>query len=530
MANPLHVEGFSAPSGQEWILVNDGDRRGWIPRPAFRGRASEAIDQLARQNIVIIGASRLKALIDRVAEISDFPTHPLIESVGWNGCHFALPDGTVFSPNDRVSGEVIFDRVHNRCAERGTLRNWKRSVAKPLAHQNIATFVLSLAFAAPILRLTNRVGNFGFELVGPGGTGKSTFQQLMSSVLGGAIQGEDGHYWTSFDATPDGLEQSMASHSDLPMILEEANLFIAGESQRVRGERFKALAFRLSGGTDKRRFGHSAAGEYRFVYLTSSNEPLSELIGRNSETARAASDRLITIPLPSDRPHGFFDSIPESLNGGGDFARNLIAAANRNHGRAIRRFLQRLVDARATDEERLKTEIGALIARFYNKANIDLGDGSATRVAEAFGIVYAAGELARQYGALPRQHWCGPAVLACYHLHLANKAHIQSFASLLAGMTKRADVIDLGRRKVADIDRIALASASAFVRKDGGERELWVRPSRINALIPSWERIKNDPEVDALLKREGRHERLKRPVGPGRAAQRVYCFRLPESE
>lgn len=530
MDNSMHVEGFTAPSGREWILAIDGERRGWVPRRAFHGGARDAIDQLGRQNVVIIGASRLKALIDRVAALSVFPTHQLIENIGWNGCHFALPDGTVFSPENSVPGEVIFDRLYNRCAKRGTLRKWKRRVATPLAGQNIATFVLSLAFAAPILKLTNRVGNFGFELVGPKGTGKSTFQQIMSSVLGGAIQGEDGHYWTSFDATPGGLEQAMASHSDLPMILEEANLYIAGESPRVRGEHFKALAFRLGGGFDKRRYGHGAAGEFRFVYLTSSNEPLAELIGRDSEAARAAADRLITIPIPADRPHGLFDSIPDGFTSGSDFARTLIAAADLNHGHAIRRFLRRLVNARATNEGRLKSDIAALIARFCEKAEVDTTDGSAMRVAEAFGIVYAAGEVARRYGALPQRLRCGPAVLACYRLHLAKDAHIQSFASILAEITERDDVIDLGKGKVTGIDPIVLASAPAFVRERGGKRELWIRPSRINALIPRWDSMRRDPEVDALIKREGQHKKVKRPLGPGGSEDRVYCFRLPEAE
>lgn len=530
MDNSIHVEGFTAPSGEEWILVTVGHRRGWAPHREFNGSGKDAIDRLSRQNVFIIGTSRMRALVDYVAKVAHFPAAELIDNVGWNGHHFALPDGTVFSPEGSAPGDVLFDRIHNRCTERGSLGQWKRNVAKPLANQRIGIFVLCAAFAAPILKLTNRVGNFGFELVGPKGTGKSTFQQIMSSVLGGAIQGEDGHYWTSFDATPSGLEQAMASHSDLPMILEEANLYIAGDSPRVRGEHFKALAFRLAGGSEKTRFGQSAAREFRLVYLTSSNEPLAALIGRNTETARAAADRLITIPMPTDRPHGLFDSIPEAFASGSEFAKALIAAADQHHGNAIRRFLRKLVDARARDESKLKKEIGSLVAQFCEKAKVDPSDGSAMRVAEAFGIVYAAGELAVRYGALPKNMRCGPAVLSCYHLHLAKDGDLDSFESLLFEIAKRNDVIDLGKRKIANMDADTLAEAPAFIRQRGASQELWIRPTNIKALIPHWDSLERNPDIAARLKRDGRHMKVKRPVGPDGAQERVYCFNLPKAD
>lgn len=529
MDKRIQTEGFTAPSGKEWVRVSVGQRYGWVPYREIYGSGKDAIRRLANQTVNIIGWPSTKDFLNSVRELSHFPPRDLIENVGWNGCHFALPDGTVFSPEINPAGEVLFDRISNRCAERGTLGGWKRRVAEPLVDQRIGTFVLCAAFAAPILKLKNRVGNFGFELVGPKGKGKSTFQQIMSSVLGGATQGEDGHYWTSFDATPGGLEQTMASHSDLPMILEEANLYIAGESSRVRGAHFQALAFRFAGGSDRRRLGSGATGEYRFVYVTSSNESLFDLIGRNSESASAATDRLITIQIPPDRRHGLFDSIPDEFSSGSDFAKALIAAADQNHGNAIRRFLQKLVEARASDEVKLKKDIAAMIARFCEKAHVDTSNGSAVRVAEAFGIVYAAGELAKRYGALPKRMRCGPAALACYRLHLSKNDDLESFSALLSAIAKRDDVIDLGIRNISDFNARTLAKAPAFVRGRQSNRELWIRQARIKELIPNWTTLKHNPEIAQLLKRDGRHMRIKRTVGWKGAQERVYCFEFPEA-
>lgn len=324
----------------------------------------------------------------------------MIERVGWNGQHFALPDGTVFSPSGAQQPDIVFQRIPRRCSPRGTFKGWKRKVARRLAGQALAEFVLCLAFAAPLLALTNRVGNFGFELVGGKGTGKSSLQQLMSSVLG-ALQGEDGHYWVSFDATPNALEQSMAGFSDLPLILEEANLFVAGETARTRGNNFKALAFRLGGGSEKARFDQGQPKEFRLIFLTSSNERLAKLMNINSEAARAAEDRLITLPIEG-RPHGVLDFVPSGTANASQFIADLVAAADAHHGHAIRRFLSHLVQERADDERRLRAEIVRRMASFREKAGVDPNAGSAVRVADAFGLVFAAGALAKRYGALPR--------------------------------------------------------------------------------------------------------------------------------
>ena len=104
--------------------------------------------------------------------------------------------------------------------------------------------------------------------------------------------------------------------------------------------------------------------------------------------------------------------------GSAEYANALTRAAEQNHGHAIRKFLKQLVRARAKDDAALRAWIASRVNGFVEKANIDPNDGSAFRVAEAFGLVYAAGRLAQQYGVLPDCLAVGPAVLTCYSLHL----------------------------------------------------------------------------------------------------------------
>lgn len=533
MKKSFKVDGFVTSCGTRWVKVSDNGKYCWVPLSDFHGHGKEAIARLSRCGVIIVGAARVKKLMDEVAGIEEFYEAELIEHIGWNGKHFALPDGTVFSPEGCSSDEVLFEISSNKCSAKGDAESWQRDVAAKLANQSIPIFGLCLTFAAAILRLTNRVGNFGFELVGGKGTGKSTVQQLMSSVLGGAIQGDDGHYYISFDATANGLEQAMSAHSDLPMILEEANLFLAGESSRVRGEHFKAVAFRLVGGTDKLRFDQRSGGEYRFVYMSSSNERLADLIDNRTEAARAAADRFITIDLSPDRKHGVFDELPRDYATAGLFARSLISAANQHHGHAIRIFLQGLVQDRHDDDEALKAKIEGSVQLFQKRANVDLDNGSAARVAEAFGIVYAGGVLAQQYGALPKALKCGRAVLNCYKSYLLGNHEASAVLSILQAIARSKDTAKIGFQKHGGTplpSSSCLEVAPAFLKKVETKRELWIKPDRIHHLIPGWTRLKNKPEIIALLKRDGDHKTVKRTLPTQNKAVRVYCFELPKQK
>lgn len=527
MPDAITVAGFTAPGGVSWVRVTRGDRVACLPLHEFHGSAKGAFNHLAQKGFIVIGVAATRLLLNQVAAIDDFPLTQCVEQIGWNGDHFALPDGTVFSPEGVTAGDVLFAPMPRRCAKRGTLRGWKRDVASPLAGQAIPVFALCFAYTGSILSLTKRAGNFGMELVGGKGIGKSTVQQLAASAIGGVCQGEDGHYWQTLDTTLNALEISMADHSDLPMILEEANLFLAGSSPRVRADNFTAIAFRLANGTEKARYGGAQPREFRFVYLTSSNDSLQTLIGTNSPSAAAARDRMMTIPIASSRPHGVFDSIPQKFASGGAFAAALISAADQHHGSSIRQFLAQLVKARARDEAALRRDIEGWVAEFQAKAKVDRNDGSASRVAEAFGLVYAAGKLAVGYQALPRKLGCGRAILACYRLHLNSGGAQQPFVDQLAAVMARDDIIDLGNRKLSSLPSNEYAEALGFVSTRMGHRELWIHPSKIESLLPNWSTLKRQPDVLAMLKREGRHLGVKRPAAAGGAPVRVHCFALP---
>jgi hypothetical protein len=473
--------------------------------------------------MVITGKKAAEKLAQSVYEIEGFPDKPLIDRSGWNGLYFALPDGTIFSAAGAEEVVVVFDATPRKCRQAGTMDDWTTRVAKPLTGQSMPMFAIMLTFLPPLLRLCELSGNPGFEIVGPPGTGKSTVQKLASSVLGG-VEGAEAYHIT-FDTTLNALEAQMAVHADLPMILEEANLFFAGETPAKRANSFKALAFRMSAGREKERYNLPGQGDHRFAYLSSSNESLTSLIGAGSDVAKAAGYRLITLEISPNHPFGVFDNLPPGYDSTSEYAGKLVSAASRHHGHAIRKFLAGVVQARADSEAALRRKVGRLMKLFRDRCQVDLNDGSAVRIADLFGLVFAAGRLARDYGALPREWHCGDAVLACYERHLRRSASPPTVLDRLLSVANSDEVIHL--RPGATVPLLDVQTGIAFVRHRATRRELVVRRKAIGQLFSDWSVLARRPDVKALLVRDGKHLTTKRKLNKLLPAEPVYCFALP---
>lgn len=519
MINIVTIEGVTGPSGVRYVCTSHHDISVCVPIARLSSDERGSKTTLAEAGILLFGTDWRK-FIEKVRNLREFPEAAVIESVGWNGADFVLPDGEVISGGGqgRSYRAIAFHKA--KCSQAGTFSGWKTEVASTLQGQELAIFFLMTAFMPPLLRLTDRAGNVGFELVGPKGAGKSTLQYLVSSVLGGVVQGSGGHYWVTLDTTYNALEDSMRIHSDLPLIMDEANLLAAGSPARVRGDVFQALAFKLFSGSLKGRFGAPAETDYRLGYVISSNEPLASLLGQSNESARAAADRLITLPVDlSRRPFGVFDSLPANCKSSGVLAQYLMRAAIKHHGHAIRKFLKKLVKARAADENGLRRKIRRHVEKFQEKAGVNFNDGSAVRVAEAFGIVYAAGKLAQKFGVLPAELDPCAAALASYQLHLAHIGnHHADFRARLHALLADDRIVSFENSDTPPPGALAYIALK--------KKELWVPADNITELFADWARIKRSREVNSYLIREASAYKIKRRL-PGLGQSRIYCFKLP---
>ncbi|MDY6949246.1 MAG: DUF927 domain-containing protein, partial [Pseudomonadota bacterium] len=318
VASKLDVKGAISLDGNKYVKARKRGKTAFIPYSEFMpgGQISKYLRQ---QNLILTGP-HYRELVHQVDDLKSFTRAPLLEHPGWTDGYFALPCGTVMSPPDRSKGRAIFARLPEKCAKGGDGPAWRDEVAGLVANQPLPAFLLMAAFAAPLLRLTNRADNFGFEVVGEGATGKTTILRLVSTTAGAGRDAGEGVYWQTLGSTLAGLETSMQRHQDLPMILDEASLFMPKEGQRDRAASMVGLAFQLGSGHPRARWGDPQPVQYRFIWIVSSNEPASQTMQGNShEREAAALDRLLTLPLP-EGGQGVFDSVPQPFESGAEFA------------------------------------------------------------------------------------------------------------------------------------------------------------------------------------------------------------------
>jgi hypothetical protein len=308
------------------------------------------------------------------------------------------------------------------------------------------------------------------------------------------------------------------------MIMDEANLLAADQTPKIRADIFKAFAFKAASGTVKSRFGATDETGYRLGFVISSNEPLASLVGQSYENAIAAADRLITIPVDDSRPNGVFDCLPEGFDSSSAFAQHLLRSAEKHHGHAIRRFLEKLIKAKVANEASLRKTISRSIAKFRAKAFVDLNNGSQVRVADAFGLVFAAGELAQSFGVLPKSIKTGAAALSCYRLHLSHRGEVdfRPFADRLAALAAddRVARLDAGKK--------VPSAAVGFLNQSKRKCELLISPENILSVFPDWDQIRRSSDVSRYLQRDGPHHMVKRKVGKEKA-RRYFCFRISSS-
>ncbi|WP_118856096.1 DUF927 domain-containing protein [Sphingomonas mesophila] len=523
----IRVQGGTAPSRTTWVEVRKGKKRIWIKQADFMTDVSSVKSRLARAGIIILGASNWNEFMAQVAAVSEFPNRSLVEQSGWSGKCFALQSGQVFAP-DGARGICVFDPNPLKCVQSGTLQGWLERVVAPLMGQRLALFMLMVMFVAPILKLTNRAGNFGFELVGAGGKGKSMLLKLMASVVGGATDDAPTRYWNTCKTTVNALEKKAEAHSDLPMLLDDATSFAGTESGGPRGRLFKQFVFDLAQGETKHRFDNQQQRWFRLVYCITSNLSLADVIAEVAEDERGATqDRHIS--FNTDIPaYNTFDIVPAGYPDIKSYADALIAGMATEYGTAMPHFLQALVEHRASDEEGLKAGIAKRVEDFINSTGANRNDGSSSRVAEAFGLVVAAASLARHYGTLPKEIDYKAVGLAAYRLHLASAQRLSAHQRLRA-YAADARVVDMEECRLKHVTEAQLRAVPGVFRLDRkGRREFHVHPRVFKAAFPDHKTLLKDPEVSALRLRDGRHRGPKRELIKGSPDDRFYSFLLPE--
>lgn len=529
-ASKVDVRGATAPDGKPWVEVSaaEGKRSAWIPFDDLSDDAAKAKRRMRDADIVLFGDD-LRTAINKARGVSAFPPLTLIERPGWSGPHFALISGEVFSPDGAGEPIVLFEPQPQKCSAKGTAA-WRKVVRQLARRQPVVTFAVMIAFAGPLLRLSRLRENIGFELSGPKGVGKSTLQHLATSVVGPALEPAGQNYWITANTTINALEAELPLHNDLMIVIEEMSVMGAASGAKARADQMRELVFRMTQGTPKGRFGTVRGHPSRFVYLTSTNDPIASLLAAQpSDAALAAGDRLLALPLSTKRKHGIFEkTLPDGCDTGEDAARAIAELVSEHFGHPMRRFLRMLVKARADDEISLIQQIDGYIAKFRDAVGIDGNAGSEARVADSFGLIYAAGRLAQRFHALPKELDCMQAALKCYRINRKAVGSEITNAERLRRLAKKPGVVtvDVTDSTAAYRRRIGKAPALILMGKDG-KRELLLTQKALERAFPKSKSLFADPAIKPLMRADTGRNTIKVKLVRGGKSVRVYAFRLP---
>jgi uncharacterized protein (DUF927 family) len=393
-------------------LVEFKDPDGRPRRVAIAARDWQGSGDTLRQSMAYMGlristhpeARRLFLdLLDR----SQPPTRArAVSKTGWTA------DGVYLLP-DQAFGEsaepCILAAEGERPAfgTRGTLDAWQGTVGVWCKGNSRLLFVVSVAFAAPLLHLINmQSGGFHYrgDSMNASSTGKTTSLRVGASVCGSP------EYVECCRATDNGNEVMAELHNDAFLPMDEMGqaeaktvgdtiyLFCNGRSK-----------FRMDRGT-----GGRPVKTFRLLFLSSGEIGLREHMATAGKRATAGQEvRLCEISADAGAGHGIFEDLHGHADGAA-FALALTDAAAANYGHPFIAFLEAVIRERATLPAQIKRLQDAFVAEVLT--GIDKPSGQVRRAAARFGLVAVAGELAALWRITPWDTGEAKAAAArCFH-------------------------------------------------------------------------------------------------------------------
>lgn len=461
----MRLSGLRDETGRRWVEVVRGADRAILLLDDILAQSGVVYSMLSRANIVLVTDKARRLFKERVQQIQTWKRVAIADKRGWFGWYSVLSSTFLVGVPPFAKPRVVL-KNDRKWEARGTLTEWQRTAAL-LEGQRLLIFCAAFAFVPPLLPLLTGFDNIGVELIGENSKGKTTACKWASSVWGGDPGNKDS-FMESWLTTTNGLEPLMRTHAGCLLVLEEANIADAGATTRTAQKQLFEVVFRLAHGVEKARYGDTVRRDtVQLGWLSSGNTPIMKrLMGIEPGEAAAVGVRLFTIPAQVTADLGVFDKLPAGFANSGELVQHLNKASVECYGTPIRAFLERLVREAYWKRARFVQVANSYINRFVAATGVDRNNGSALRVARAFGLIYAAGQLAKDWEVFPANWNIGWAVMKCYRSHLAasqTQGRVPATALdriLTYARQHRLELVDLRAGKV-DMD------ASMFSRSYG---------------------------------------------------------------
>jgi len=363
----------------------DGVRHQWaMPLELLQGDGVDVRRELAQAGLAIAPGRAARELLASYVQVWPVKDRArCVDRLGWQGAVYVTPAESIGERGERV----VFQNSHAiepAYSAAGTADDWRDTVARLAQGNSRLVFALSVAFAGPLANVAGEDSG-GFHIRGGTSIGKSTVLKAAASVWGDPVV-----YPRLWRATANGLEGLAALHNDGLLILDELSQIDPKEA----GE----AAYLLANGQGKTRAARSGtarqAASWRLLFLSAGEESLSGLMARIGRKVNAGQEiRLADIEADAGAGLGAF----ETLNGCASPAALSLAlkdAATRHHGAAGVAWLRAIVN----DRDKLADLITGGMRQFVAENAPADAAGQVLRVAQRFGLVAVAGELATHYG------------------------------------------------------------------------------------------------------------------------------------
>lgn len=387
---------FCDGTGKNWgRLVEVIDRDGnWHAFPVFDSLHSKSASSvLSALQELGLRVPRMKGRGELVSTlIADWtPTRRLVTArrLGWTDqtmSNFVLGSGRAVGSINVLPVEDALTCLADQICTRGSLDDWKNTVARSCVGNPLLLLAVSLAFSGPLLELLDLDFGGGLHLRGTSSCGKSTILRAAASVWGSP------QLMGSWRATANGLEGVAAARNSMLLVLDEL--------AEISAKEFGATVYMLANGKGKERMGPFGSAKetlrWKLAILSSGEIGAAEKLAEAGRKQTAGQEvRLVDIEADM-RAFGAFDDLHGATDGAA-FADQLKVSAAEAYGSAGPAFVRGLIEKR----DAIRSFSDGFLKTFEAAAEHLLEPGAGgqdRRVLKRFALVAMAGELATRFG------------------------------------------------------------------------------------------------------------------------------------
>lgn len=367
----------------EWEDTN-GHSRKWAMPMEMLGGSGEELRRVLLVNglsyININGMARAH-LMEYISLCKPDRKVTCVNKTGWHGGVYVLQDEVI--GRDAQSVILQTSSVQGRDFRvSGTAEEWREHIGRYCVENARLAFAVSLAFAAPLLKLAGISGG-GYHLKGESTDGKTTTMKVAASVCGGT------DFWHTWRATGNALEGTASRRNDATLMLDEI--------REVDGREAGNIAYMLANGQGKTRARTDGTvretNRWNLLFLSTGELSLVEHAASVGERTYAGVEvRMIQIPSDSGR-FGVFESL-HGFSGGKALAEHLEQAVAQYHGVPFRDWLRFITGDLTTVTGRAKS----MLKEYTRRLTPPDAGNQVGRAVTRFALVAMAGELATQAG------------------------------------------------------------------------------------------------------------------------------------